>query len=138
MAEELASVVEFSVDLTKAEAPEPLPAGKYEGVIRQAEIKMSQRDTKYAEVRFHVSSDQYPADYKDGNDDGTTLIYRRVSLEDNPQARYTTKRFIEAIGAPLGKKVDVAEWIGMEALLEVDHEVWEGVTRATVRGVSEA
>jgi hypothetical protein len=135
MSDELSSIIEFSTDLTKAEAPEPLPAGEYEAVIRSAEVRISQKDTRYAEVRFNISPDQYPADYKDGNPDGATIIYRRVSLEDNPQARWGTKRFIEAIGAPLGKKVNVSDWIGSDAVIEVSHETYEGVNRAVVNRV---
>jgi hypothetical protein len=135
---ELSSIVEFSIDLNKQEAPEPLPAGKYTGVIRQAEVKESQRGTMYGAISFHISADQYPADFKDGSDDGLTLVYRRVGLEDNPQARYGTKRFIEAIGAPLSKKIDVNDWVGMEAALEVKHDTYEGVTRAVVDRVHAA
>ena len=138
MSEELASIVEFSVDLKNQDAPEPLPAGSYTGVVRNAEVKESQRGTRYAAVSFHISEDQFPADYKDGSDDGLTLIYRRVGLEDNPQARYGTKRFIEAIGAPLSKSVDVSEWVGMEAALEVVHDTYEGVTRAVINRVHAA
>lgn len=138
MSDELPTIVEFSSDLSKAEAPEPLPAGQYSGVIRGAEVKMSQRGTKYGAVAFHISPEQYPADYTDGNPDGMTLVYRRVGLEDNPQARYGTRRFIEAIGAPLGKKIDVSEWVGMEATLEIKHEEYEGVNRAIIDRVQEA
>lgn len=138
MSEELASIVEFSVDLKNQDAPEPLPAGSYTGVVRNAEVKESQRGTRYAAVSFHISADQFPADYKDGSDDGLTLIYRRVGLEDNPQARYGTKRFIEAIGAPLSKSIDVSEWVGMEAALEVVHDTYEGVTRAVINRVHAA
>ena len=138
MSDELSSIVEFSVDLKNQDAPEPLPSGKYTGVIRNAEIKESQRGTRYAAVSFHISADQFPADYKDGSDDGLTLIYRRVGLEDNPQARYGTKRVIEAIGAPLSKSIDVSEWVGMEAALEVEHDTYEGVTRAVVNRVHAA
>ena len=132
MSEEMDSIVEFSVNLKDQDQPEPLPAGKYTGVIRSAEVKMSQRDTKYAAVSFHIPADQFPADWKDGNPDGQILVYRRVGLEDNPNSRFGTKRFIESIGAPLSKKVDVTEWVGMEAALEVEHETWEGVTRASI------
>ena len=132
---ELPSIVEFSSDLSKAEAPEPLPVGEYEANITAAEIKTSQKGTRYAEIRWNVSPDQYPADYGDGNPNGSTLIYRRVSLEDIPQARWGTRQFIDAIGAPLGKKVDVNEWVGMDAVVEVDHETYEGVTRAIVKRV---
>lgn len=138
MSEELSSIVEFSIDLNKQEAPEPLPAGSYTGVIRNAEVKESQRGTMYAAVSFHIGADQFPADYKDGTEDGLTLVYRRVGLEDNPQARYGTKRFIEAIGAPLSKKIDVSEWVGLEADLEVEHDTYEGVTRAVVNRVRAA
>lgn len=135
MAEELDSIVEYSVNLKDQEAPDPFPTGKYMGIIRNAMKKESQRGTMYAEVAFHIDAGQYPVDYKDGSDDGLTIYYRRVSLEDNPQARYGTKRFIESIGAPLGKKIDVTEWIGMEASLEVGHDTYEGVTRAVIERV---
>jgi|TARA_R110000822_G_scaffold300834_3_gene424377 hypothetical protein len=138
MSEELSSVVEYSIDLNKQDQPEPLPAGKYTGVIRNAEVKESQRGTMYCAVSFHIGADQFPADYKDGNDDGMTLVYRRVGLEDNPQARFGTKRFIESIGAPLSKRIDVSEWVGMEAALEVTHETYEGVTRASIDRVQAA
>jgi hypothetical protein len=133
---ELPSIVEFSSDLSKAEAPEPLPVGEYEANITSTEIKTSQaKGTRYCEIRWNVSPDQYPADYGDGSPEGTNLIYRRVSLEDNPQARWFTKQFIDAIGAPLGKKIDVNTWVGMDAVVEVDHETYEGVNRAIVKRV---
>jgi hypothetical protein len=132
------SIINFSIDLNNQQAPEPLPVREYRGSIRSANVKLSQKGTKYAEVAFFVSSDQYPADYKDGNPDGTTIMYRRVSLEDTPNARFGTRRFIEAIGAPLGKKIDVAEWVGREAAVEVSHELYEGVNRAVIARVRAA
>jgi len=138
MSDELPSVVEFSVDLGKQEAPDPLPAGKYTGTIRNAEVRISQRGTRYCAVSFHIGSEQYPVDFKDGSDDGLTLVYRRVGLEDNPQARFGTRRFIEAIGAPLAKKIDVSEWVGMEAALEVKNETFEGINRAVIDRVHAA
>jgi len=136
--EELSSIIEFSVDLKNQEAPEPLPAGSYTGVIRKAEVKESQRGTMYGAISFHIGADQFPADFKDGPDDGLTLVYRRVGLEDNPQARYGTKRFMESIGAPLSKKVDVNEWVGMESAIDVIHDTYEGVTRAVIDRVRAA
>jgi hypothetical protein len=135
---DLPSVVEFSVNLKDQDAPEPLPVGKYTGTIRNAEVRESQRGTMYGDVSFHISADQFPADYKDGSDDGMTIHYRRIGLEDTPQARYGTRRFIESIGAPLAKKIDVTEWVGMDAALEVGHETYEGVTRAIISRVHSA
>lgn len=138
MAEELSSIVEFSADISKAEAPEPLPVGIYQGVIRSALPKMSQRDTRYAEVWFVISADQYPADYTDGNPDGTTLAFRRCSLEDTPAGRYGTRMFCESIGAPCGKEVDTNLWLNLEAQLEVGHESYEGVNRSVIQRVRAA
>lgn len=135
MAEILDSVVNFSINLKDQEAPEPLPAGMYVGVIRNAEKRESARGTMYGAVSFHISADQYPADFKDGSEDGITIIYRRVGLEDNPQSRYGTKRFIEAIGAPLAKNINLSEWVGMEASVEIVHDTFEGTTRAAISRV---
>tara|TARA_Y100001951_G_C11271251_1_gene258913 strand:- start:155 stop:571 length:417 start_codon:yes stop_codon:yes gene_type:complete len=136
MAEEMSSIVEYSVDLNQQEAPQPLPVGTYSGVIRSTEKKESQRGTMYAAVNFHIDAKQFPADFEDGSDEGLTIIYRRCSLEDNPQARYGTRRFCEAIGAPLAKQIDISEWVGMEAALEVTHDTFEGVTRAQINRVN--
>lgn len=130
--DEISSIVEYSVDLNDQEAPKPLPPGEYTAVIRGAEKKLSQRDTQYAAVTFYVSPDQYPADYTEGNPDGTTIIYRRCSLEDNPGSRFGTKKFIQAIGAPLGKRVDVSEWVGMECIAEIGTSTFEGVDRPEI------
>lgn len=130
--EVLSSITEFSVNLKDQEAPDPLPTGEYIGVIRGAERKESQRGTMYAAVSFFIGADQYPPDYTDGNPEGITIIYRRVGLEDNPQARYGTRRFLEAIGAPLGKKIDCLEWVGLEAALEVGHETYEDIKRPVI------
>lgn len=138
MSDELDSIVEFTTSIKDQEQPDPLPTGKYTGTIRDVEVKMSQRDTKYAAVAFFIGSDQYPADWKDGNPDGLTLIYRRVGLEDNANSRFGLKRFLESIGAPMSKKIDTGEWVGMEALLDVEHDTYEDVTRANVVRVSEA
>ena len=80
MAEQLSSIVEFSINLKNQEAPEPLPVGKYTGVIRNAEVRESQRGTMYCAVSFHIGAEQYPADYKDGSDD--CLLYTSPSPRD--------------------------------------------------------
>ena len=132
MADELSSIIEYSINLKDQEAPPPLPPGEYVGTIRKTEVKESKRGTMYCAVSFHIPADQFPADFEGGDEEGLSLVFRRVGLEDNPQSRYGTKRFIESIGAPLAKKIDVNEWIGMSAALDVVLDTYEGVTRAVI------
>lgn len=136
MAEELDSVVEYSISLDKQEAPKPLPSNNYRAVISAAEKRVSARETIYAAVTFNISADQYPADFTEGNPNGTVIVYRRCSLEDHPQARWGCRRFCEAIGAPLGKRIDVSEWVGLEANVEVGEDTYEEVTRPVIMRVN--
>lgn len=139
MTDETVSIVEFSEDISEAEAPEPLPPGEYPATIRGAEIKTSQRGTRYAAVTFMVSPDEFPADYPVENaPDGKVLVYRRCSMEDNPQARYMLRNFIEAIGATASKRIDVNEWVGLDAVIQVENEEYEGVLREQVARVTAA
>jgi hypothetical protein len=135
---EMPSVVEFTEDVGEQDAPQPLPPGDYLAQIKAAEIRTSQRGTKYAMVTFHVSPEQYPADFTEGDPDGETLMYPRVPMEDTARSRFMLRRFIEAIGATPSKRVDVNEWIGLEAMVTVANEEYEGMMRANITKVSKA
>lgn len=130
----LPSVIEFSEDIADAEQPEPLPKSDYLAEIRGVEVKTSNsKGTKYAAVSFYISPEQYPADFDVNNaPDGKTLVYRRVSLEDTAQARFNLRRFLEAIGAPMSKTIDVNEWVGLSGRVTIDHEEYEGVMREQI------
>lgn len=139
MTEDTMSIVEFSEDISEAEAPEPLPVGEYAATIRGAEVKISQRGTKYAAVTFVVPPEEFPADYPIENaPDGKVIVFRRCSMEDNPQARYMLKNFCDAIGATASKKIDVNEWMGLSATISVDNEEYEGVMREQISRVNAA
>ena len=136
--EELGSIIEYTEDLAEQEAPEPLPPSEYEAEIKGAEAKISNTSgKKYAAVSFYIPVDQYPPDYPvEHNPDGVTIIYRMVPLEDNPRARFSCKRFIEAIGAKPGKRIDLNDWMGLTAMVGVQNDVYEGVNRETITKVS--
>lgn len=131
----LPSVIEFTEDISGAEAPVPLPAGEYPAVIKGAEVRTSQRDTKYAAVTFHISADSYPVDFTEGDPEGEVITFRRVPLEDNPKSRFQLKKFCEAVGSPMSKRIDVNDWLGLEARVVVTHEVYEEIPRATITKV---
>jgi hypothetical protein len=131
---EVASIIEYSEDISTAEAPAPLPVGDYPAEIRGAERKEGPK-AAYAAVTFFIAPEAYPADYTEGNPDGTTLVYRRVPIDDSPAGRHRMRKFCEAIGASTGSKVDLNSWIGLSATVAVDHSEFEGETRAEVKKV---
>jgi hypothetical protein len=129
------SIMEFSSDLNDAEAPPPLPAGEYPASIVKAEIKLSGKGNNYLALMFRIDPESYPADFQDGNPDGETLTYNRVALQDTPQGRYRVRKFMESVGATLGRTVDPNELMGLTATVGVTHGSWEGETRAEIAKV---
>ncbi len=142
MAEEnddIGSVVEYQTDIADAKAPSPLPVKKYHASIVEAKPMTSQaKGTKYAAVTFLVPAEQYPPDYVDGMPDGTKIIYRRVSLEATAMGMFGMKRFCQAIGAPMGRRIDLNDWIGREATIEIAHTTYEGQPRHEIKAVEPA
>lgn len=132
------SIIEYAEDLAEAEAPVPLPKGDYPAEIRSAEKKTSAKGNEYVDVVFFISPDEYPADYTEGNPDGTSLNYGRLNPAPTTQARWGMKKFCESIGATLGRTLDLNDWIGKTAIVSVVHEEWEGVQRAKIGKVLEA
>lgn len=132
MTEELQSVVEFDSDISMAEQPKPLPAGVYNAVIVGASVKTSKKGNRYAAVQFKIGADEYPADYVDGNKDGTTMSYNRLVLENTAQAKWQLRQFCQKIGAVMSNRIDVTEWLGLTAKIEVTNEMYEGMMIATI------
>jgi hypothetical protein len=136
---EIPSFVEYADDVANAKAPAPLPVGKYHASIVEVKPMVSNaKGTKYAAVTFLVPPEQYPADYTDGAPDGSKMIYRRVSMEANPMAMFMMKRFLTAIGAPTGRRIEVTDWIGRQATIEIAHTTYEGQLRGEIKAVEAA
>jgi hypothetical protein len=140
MATELeGSVMEFSAPIADAKKPLPLPAGDYRGTIREAKIMLSAKNTKYVNLAVFIPASQYPVDYTDGNPEGTTLNYMRISGEDTPRGRWSVKAFFEAIGLPApGSKVDLTELLNTDVTVHVNHTLYEGEKQAQIAKVSKA
>lgn len=131
----LSSVIEFDVDLNTVEAPKPLPAGMYDATIQNVEPALGKNSgKKMAKVTYAISADQYPADYVDGNPNGTVLT-QYIMLENDARSKFALKQFCQKIGAPLSNRVDLTTWIGLAAKLEVINEMWEGQPQARISKV---
>ncbi len=135
--DQINTIVDFSEDIASAEAPPPLPKGNYPAEIKAAQVKISDNSgNPYADVAFFVAPEAFPADFpSDVAPEGLTLNYRRLGLQDNPASRFRVRTFSEAIGAPMAKRIDTNDWIGRTANIEIEHEEWEGVTRAVIKKV---
>lgn len=139
MSEEIESIIEYQDDIADAQPPAPLPVGKYLATVAGALIKIGQASgKKYCEVMFHIAPDHYPADFVDGSPEGIKIAFRRLSPEGTALARYGMRRFCEAIGAPLGRKLDMSDWIGKEAMLDIVHREYEGSPRMDIKAVEKA
>lgn len=132
---ELSSVIEFDEDLNNVEAPKPLPAGQYAATILSAEPMMSKNgEHKMAKVTWSIPAEEYPADYVDGNPAGTQLT-QYLMLDNTARAKFTLKRFVQAIGAPLSNTVDLTTWLGLAARVEVTNEPFEDTLTARLKKV---
>lgn len=132
MSDGVPSVMEYSDDVTDAQPPAPLPEKTYIGSIVAVESKTSQKGNSYAQVQFLIDSQQYPVDFTDGNPEGTKLYYNRVPLTDDARGRFLMKKFCEVIDAPMGRRIDLNDWMGKQALLTVKTGEYEGMPRAEI------
>ena len=127
------SILEYGSDLKDATPPVPLPPGPYPAEIISCQEKVSTSSGgKYLNVVFRINSENYPADYVDGDPDGVELHYNRIQTEDNGRNRFRMRQFLERIGAPLSNKVDLNNLLGLTATVDVNHQEYEGEQRAQI------
>ena len=135
--EAVESIIEYADDIGDAEPPPPLPPQEYPFTIVGAEATVSNAGNKYVAAALRISSDDFPADYEaEDGVDGMTLYYRRISLEDTQAGRYSLRRFCEAVGAPMGRRIDLSEWHGLTGRVTTVIETYEGVPRTVAKSVS--
>ena len=139
MDDSIGSIVEFSEDISEAEAPEPLPERDYPAQISKATKEISAtKGTSYFKVFFRVNEEDYPADYDANLAPGGKEIMYILSAEDNPNSRHRLRKFCEAIGAPMSRRINCAEWVGLDGKITVKHDMYEGVNREKVQKVDRA
>lgn len=130
------SIIEYSQDLAHAEQPPLLPAGPYPAEIIGAMEKVSKTNGhKYLAVTARINAESYPADYTDGDPEGVELQYNFIRLEDTPRDRYQMRRFLERVGAPLTRHVDLNDLIGRTMTVEVTHNEWNDEQRLQIARV---
>jgi hypothetical protein len=127
------TIIEFQTSLAEQGEPQPLPERDYTGEIRAAAKKTSPNSgLDYIQLDVFIPAEEYPADFTDGDPDGTTLAYRRLTLENTPNARWRLKRLCEAVGITPGGTLDLNEFIGRSIRVRVKHSEYEGEKRADI------
>lgn len=133
---DLGSVWEFAQDIATQEAPPPLPARKYVGEITGAMAKQSGKGNIYIDVEFTIQPDQFPADYNPSNREPAKLHYRRLVVSpDTDRNRYGLRKFCEAIRVVPSRRIDINDWIGKVATLDVGTSKYMGEERAEIKAV---
>lgn len=134
---DLGSILEFSEDISDAEAPKALAGGDYLAKIVSAENGTSATSGKSrADVTFRISPEDFPADFEDAEEfqDGLDVHFY-PSTEDTKVSRFRLRKFIEAIGGKTGGRIDMNEWIGKQAVITLEVEEFEGIARNRIRKV---
>lgn len=127
------SIIHYQSDIADQQPPPPLPARSYQAEIIGASVRAAASSgVLYYNFQMRIPAEQYPADYTEGDPEGTVLYYNRLSAEDKPQARYAIRVFCEKVGAPLGRTIDCNAFIGLTANVEVNHNEYEGQMRANI------
>jgi hypothetical protein len=131
--EESDSILEYSENIAEAEAPEPLPEREYIATVSKVTRELSERTGfPYVQPVFHIAEEEYPADFDVSNAPGGKDIRHVVGIADDPPTRYRMRKFCEAIGAPMSKRINYNEWIGLQARITLKHETYEGVKREKI------
>jgi hypothetical protein len=127
------SILTFSEDITNAQPPPPLPAGPYPAEIIGAQRRTSPTSgNEYAQIMMRINAEAYPADYIDGDPDGTQLMYNRMVIGDSPTIRHRWRVFMERVGGPLGRSIDLNSLVGLTCTVEITHQEFEGEMRAQI------
>ena len=129
------SIIEFQTSLADAEKPVPLPAGEYTAEIRKAEVKVSAAGNEYLALQCYISPDEYPADFADGDPDGTVLTFNRLVISNKASDRWRMRRFLETVGMKLGSSLDVNGLQGLGIKVRTGVSSYEGEDRAEVKSL---
>ena len=119
------SILQFSNDIANALPPPLLPAGSYPAEIIGATKKQGAAG-EYAAITVRINAESYPADFADGDPDGVTLQYNFLKTADTPQNAHRWRKFLEKVGGPLGRTVDLNALIGLTAMIEINHREPDG------------
>ena len=132
----MSSLIEFSSDISSAEAPPPLPANEYPGIIEKAELATAQTSgNRILRLYIRIPADAYPVDYVDGDEEGTLLLFGRTVIGDTPTLRYRLRKVADCCGVTINSNLDeakVGEFVNQPVRVHVSNSEYEGEMRAQI------
>ncbi len=133
------TLYQFSESIDEAEAPEPLPERQYPATITDVEDRTTNDGRPMVRVVFKINEEDYPADYDAGNAPGGKSISHFQMMDDSAQTRHRVRKFCEAIGAPMSKRLNPKnDWMNLSATVTIKHEEYEGVNREKISRIDSA
>jgi hypothetical protein len=123
-ADEVESIIEYSVNLEDQERPPILPIGEYRAEVTGFEKKYGKDSGRpYFNVKVSISADNQPADFVEalGTQGPVTLFYLLMGAEDNPVSRFTMRQFCEALGVPLASRFRAEDFLNKECRVQIKH-----------------
>lgn len=130
---DISSVVEYSAPIEDAEAPKPIPVGKYPAEIIEAKARLNNETGKRGSViTVKINPANYPATFK-GGEAGVKLSTYPSLEADNESGRFELKQIYAAAGKAAGKALNLQDLLGATVMVEVKHEKFNErmVARAT-------
>jgi len=129
------SILEYSEDVSEAEAPEPLPVGVYPCTVREAKRQDSKASgNPMIVLQVVVAAEDFPAEFEGAESypDGVPLTSYH-GCQDNAKERFRVRKLCEAFGVPMSKRLDLNDFMMKTASVTLEHEPFEGIMQMRAR-----
>lgn len=135
----LPSVVEFTEDVSLAEAPPVLPVGTYNATCSAASIKQStsKPENTLLNLEFTIDPNEFPADFPES--EAVKLYWNRNTVNKNTaRERWQLKQLGEKLKVVITRRLDANDFVGKQCKLKVKNGAWQGVPRAEIDAIEPA
>jgi hypothetical protein len=135
------TILEYSVNIAEQERPPVLPIGEYRAVVTSVQKKYGKDSGRpYLNIRFTISSDDLPADFVEAYganpEEVSSVFFMLFGCEDTPKSRFAMHNFCEAVGAPMSRRINAADFLNQEARVQIEHQKGlDGTDQARIRRV---
>lgn len=118
-------IVNLDYDLADVSSSnEAVPAGNYLCKIDEAELTESKNNNPMIKIQWEIVEGEFA---------GRKLFDNLVLIQ---KCAWKVKQYADIAGIEEGTQLDTQDFIGVEGIVEVEHEDYNGEPRAKVKNVS--